>query len=50
MTDKQKWTPATMGKKGGKRSKRKLTTEQAMEMVEIRRKKKKLEENKGKPK
>ena len=35
------WTPAEMGRKGGKISKRKLTPEQAREMVKKREEKKK---------
>jgi hypothetical protein len=35
------WTPASMGRKGGKISKRKLTPEQARAMVEAREAKRK---------
>ena len=43
MTEKKKvWTASEMGRKGGKKSRRVLTPEQAREMVKIREKKKKL--------
>ena len=38
---KKIWTPAEMGRKGGKKSRRVLTPEQARAMVEAREKKKK---------
>jgi len=37
---KKKWTPAEMGKKGGKKSRRELTTDQARRMVDAREAKK----------
>lgn len=36
------WTPATMGSKGGKKSRRTLTPEQAKKMVKAREKKREL--------
>jgi len=40
---KDKWTPETMGRKGGKISRRTLTTEQARDMVKKREEKRKQE-------
>jgi hypothetical protein len=39
--EKKIWTAAEMGRKGGKKSRRVLTPEQAKEMVKIREEKKK---------
>ncbi len=40
---KDNWTPETMGRKGGKISRRTLTTEQARDMVKKREEKRKQE-------
>lgn len=36
------WTPQSMGRKGGSKSRRKLTPEQAREMVKAREEKRRL--------
>jgi hypothetical protein len=40
--EKKIWTPAEMGRKGGKKSRRTLSSEQARAMVDAREKKRKI--------